>query len=1485
MSTKNFIIRVTITLTIVMLLLMATPIQPAYALTCLITANTNWSALTCGTGGGTPTAADTVQISNGATLTVDVTNAVAGNIQIDSGSLLSTGSNNLSIKGNWTNNAGTSGFTSSSTVTFNATSGTQTLSGNTTFYNLTLNNAGATTSFGSSAITISNIFTVNAGTMNGGTSTIIFTGSSGSMAGVGAKKFNHLQIDNGAAISNSSGGNITINGNFTNNGTFLQNSTLTTTFGGTSQGLSGSGSTTFGNITIQSTATVNAGSHNITITGVSFTANGTFNGGSATVTFDGATTLNAGSSGVFGFNNIIINSGKSLSNTKNFNITGTWTNNGTYTPGGETITFNGSSSQVLNGATTFSNLTINNSNGLTLNSNLTVNNIITLTSGKISTGSNSLILPATASITGVNTSKYVVGNIQRAFTDTAASFNFPIGDPSVYAPLNISFTNVSASGDITASVSGSDCASTSSSDINLNESVNHCWTLTNNGVSASSYDATFNYGNGSDVDAIATPANFIVNKFNGSAWSQITVSGTPGATSTNTTGINSFGSFAIGEAKTTTSLIVSAASGTYRGATDLSATISPAMSGKTISFSLNGSPVGATTTNSGGIATLSNVSLAGNDAGNYASAISANFTGDEENKASSNTANLTVNTAAVSPSFTVSNKTYDGNTSAEILTRSLTGVLNSDDVTLAGGSASFDTKDAETGKTVTASGFTLSGAKADNYHLSSTIATTTADITRAELTISGLTAFDKIYDGNTSAVLAGAPQLNGVLGLEDVSLTGTPSGEFSDANAAPSKTVTITGLNLSGADKDNYFLTLPTTTASITKRDINVQANGQSKIYGESDPSFTYTNDPLSGSDTFTGNLTRDTGENAGDHAITQGSLTAGNNYNILFTGANLTIHKRDITIGAVNDSKTYDGTTSSSATPIIIDGQLQFNDTLNFTQSFDDPNTGGRTLSVSGTINDGNSGNNYNVTTQTASGSISTKTITVTAQDKTQYAGNPDPAFTYTSSGFIGADDFITAPTCGVSVDHSTFGDYPITCSGADAGANYAIQYFDGTLTASPKLTLNVTTDDLTITYGDSDPTFTPHFSGFTNDDNESVLTTLPTCSATGPFTHTGSPYTITCSGGSDEKYDFHYTDGLLVVNAKAINVTANAHSKTYGASDPLLDYTHDALIGADTFNGSLTRDSGEEIGDYNITQGTLSLSDNYALNFTGGTFTIHKATLTVTADDQNIQSGSPDPAFTFHYSGFVLGEDESALDTKPSCAVNIPHPTSGSYAITCSGGTDDHYDFVYMPGTLTVNSVMNQTATFYSTKNEDGWIIESSETSLKGGSVNNGGSMLQVGDDAKNRQYRAILSFDTHTLPGTAVITSVTLKIKRPATGFLVGDNNPFAWGGGLKADVCRNFFGTSIALQIVDFNYNNTTNCKLLAGTFGATPSASWYSTNLVNTAFTKINKTGFTQFRIYFSKDDNNDLTADYLNFFSGNSTAANRPTLIIYFYMP
>jgi hypothetical protein len=55
--------------------------------------------------------------------------------------------------------------------------------------------------------------------------------------------------------------------------------------------------------------------------------------------------------------------------------------------------------------------------------------------------------------------------------------------------------------------------------------------------------------------------------------------------------------------------------------------------------------------------------------------------------------------------------------------------------------------------------------------------------------------------------------------------------------------------------------------------------------------------------------------------------------------------------------------------------------------------------------------------------------------------------------------------------------------------------------------------------------------------------------------------------------------------------------------------------------------------------------------------------------------------------------------------------------------------------------------------------------------------------------------------------------------------------------------------------------------------------WSSGSINSTGRSYINKTGYTQFRIYFEIDDNNDGYTDYLGFYSGDySVEEDRPQL-------
>ena len=194
------------------------------------------------------------------------------------------------------------------------------------------------------------------------------------------------------------------------------------------------------------------------------------------------------------------------------------------------------------------------------------------------------------------------------------------------------------------------------------------------------------------------------------------------------------------------------------------------------------------------------------------------------------------------------------------------------------------------------------------------------------------------------------------------------------------------------------------------------------------------------------------------------------------------------------------------------------------------------------------------------------------------------------------------------------------------------------------------------------------------------------------------------------------------------------------------------------------------------------------------------------------------------------------------------------------------------------TINKFPNDVVSgiFKSNRIYDGWVLESNENSNQGGSMNSTATTFYIGDDAKDRQFRGILSFNTGSIPDNAIITSAQVKIKRQGlTGV-----DPFTTHGNLLLDIRSGTFSNNIELKLGDFaaaSDTGTAQDKFSALTF------SWYAASLSDVNLGFVNKYGVTQFRLRFSKDDNDDLHADYMGFFSGNASDSDQPQLSITYY--
>jgi len=129
-----------------------------------------------------------------------------------------------------------------------------------------------------------------------------------------------------------------------------------------------------------------------------------------------------------------------------------------------------------------------------------------------------------------------------------------------------------------------------------------------------------------------------------------------------------------------------------------------------------------------------------------------------------------------------------------------------------------------------------------------------------------------------------------------------PSGTAPTDVGAYAVTVTATSA-------DGNYATSKTFSFGITPKPVSVTANAATKVFGSTDPVFTYAVSGLVAPDGLTGSLSRASGENVGTYDILLGTLSAGPNYTLSFTGATLTIGGAPIFSILAPTSLTYDGT------------------------------------------------------------------------------------------------------------------------------------------------------------------------------------------------------------------------------------------------------------------------------------------------------------------------------------------------------------------------------------------------------------------------------------------------------------------------------------------------------------------------------------------------------------------------------------------------
>lgn len=727
-------------------------------------------------------------------------------------------------------------------------------------------------------------------------------------------------------------------------------------------------------------------------------------------------------------------------------------------------------------------------------------------------------------------------------------------------------------------------------------------------------------------------------------------------------------------------------SGNYSGTVEKTFTINPAdLSGVTITFGLSeypymGSaqtPVPMVTLNSKNLAQTVDFIVTYADNKNAGTGkITITGTGNYTGTA---TGNFTISKRTVFISgISVANKEYDGTAAAtvDISTAKLSGVLAADleklGLVFSAGSE-FD--GASVGMHyVVVNGIELKNLTdediASNYILDFDEVTRYAQIYPATVTVSGVVANDKEYDGTTAvtfdvtnATVTGA--LSGE--LDDVIANLVVNGYFNSKNAGTGVGVTVTGYRLGGQYAGNYIVDFEnsenTLTADISKAQVEVTlgkteytvtyGNGLKITFSQNSPVKSesvnlaleyydeHGNSKLSGEPADAGKyvvkvVVDPADPNLGNYTVKTTGEGLISEATVIIEKASLTVTVEDIEI-EYGDDKPADGDYTllyngwlNGDKAAFEAGSITFTTPITVSTDYVQGNDAGK---YAITLADGEL-KNYEITYVNGTLNVLAKKVTVVIDDKSSEYGDSDVELTSN-----GTDDMQITLTRAAG---AAVGKYAIT--GTSANANYDVTFLDGVYEIT-KARLTVTANGAGITYGEVAKSDGATYAGFKNGEDEGVLSGNLAFRFT--YTQYGDifeadgvtaiNYYIIPYGVTADNYEIEFVNGLLTVNKKSATVTVS------NAASDITSVPADRAEAAEKIKCAVTGTvNGDDLqmllaiaengmnGVYSVTWPAVgvysvtgsSANTNYAVTFVyeggaaNGTYTVSQGTLIITAN-----------------------------------------------------------------------------------------------------------------------------------------------------------------------------------------------------------------------------------------------------------------------------
>lgn len=536
---------------------------------------------------------------------------------------------------------------------------------------------------------------------------------------------------------------------------------------------------------------------------------------------------------------------------------------------------------------------------------------------------------------------------------------------------------------------------------------------------------------------------------------------------------------------------------------------------------------------------------------------------------------------------------------------------------------------------------------------------------KKNITIKNVIVNDKVYDG-TNEITIKQVEFEGLENSDVIYIDGL-TGNFVSPNVG-NRVVEFnisSNYKLVGGNSNFYSLsklTVPNTTAMISKKDVTVYAKRTVAIYGEPFKEIEYLAEGLIQNDVFTGALSKSEGIDAGVYKSNIGSLD-NPNYNITFVENDYVIEKAILEINQiVFEEKIYDKTCDVNITATL--NGLQYEDKLYAlgTASFTDCNAGyDKTYKIVNLQLSENT-NNYILSYPTqeeilTGGTILQKNVEVVANAVSKTYGEQDPELTYFVT-LLEGDTLIGSLS---REEGEIVGDYSYNL-GSLKNDNYQLKLVGNNKFTINKRNANVIPNAVSKVYGNQDPELTYTFENLIQGDTLEGSLSREQGENVGKFV-------INLGTLSNDNYNLSISLEYLEIIKRDISVVFFVSNKYYDATDNA-EFTYS--ISNTAFNDVVTVDAtikflstgvGENIDilikDIKITSDN---KDNYnlLLNSKNVTATIFQRPIYITINHITKTYGEQDPELSYVVENMVESETLNG-SLKRNVGENV-----GNYTIT---------------------------------------------------------------------------------------------------------------------------------------------------------------------------------------------------------------------------